>query len=70
MEGPWSAPQPHQVIGMAWRFAAPTGGPMPRSHIIAHSTLNSTLTRRPRLAGVCRLRNNVADVPIELLKRS
>ena len=61
MEGPWSAPQPHQVIGMAWRFAGPTSGTVACSH----SSLDSQLDH---LACACRLQNNVDDLLQEPLK--
>ena len=61
MDGSSSAWEPHQVSGITCGFAGPTSGTVARSH----SSLD-----RPRfdLAGVCRLRNDVADVLRELLK--
>ena len=61
MDGSSSAREPHQVSGITCGFAGPTSGTVARSH----SSLD-----RPRfdLAGVCRLRNDVADVLRELLK--
>ena len=61
MDGSSSAREPHQVSGFTCSFADPTSGTVPRSH----SSLD-----RPRfdLAGVCRLRNDVADVLREVLK--
>ena len=56
-----SAPQPHQVSGMTWRFAGPTSGIMAR----AHSSLDSP---RFDLAVVCRMRNDVDDLLREPLK--
>ena len=61
MHGSSSAQEPHQLCGMTWRFAGPTSGIVPR----ACSLLDSL---RNRLAAVCRLRNNVADVLQEPLK--
>ena len=61
MDGSSSAREPHQVSRITCGFADPTSGTVARSH----SSLD-----RPRfdLPGVCRLRNDVVDVPRELLK--
>ena len=61
MDGSLSAREPHQVSGNTYSFAGPTIGTVARSYS-SHD--------RPRfdLAGVCRLRNDVADVLRELLK--
>ena len=61
MEASSSAREPHQVNRMTCRFAGLTSGIVAR----AYSLLDSP---RFDLAGVCRLRNNVADVLRELLK--
>ena len=61
MEASSSAPEPHQVSGLSCHFAGPTSGTVAR----AHSSLDSL---RFDLTGVCRLRNDVADVLRKLLK--
>ena len=61
MDGSSSAREPHQVNRMTFRFADPASGIVAR----AHSSLDSP---RFDLAGVCRLRNDVADVLREVLK--
>ena len=59
MHGSSSAPAPHQVSRMTCGVAGPTSGIVAR----AYSLLDSP---RFDLAGVCRLRNDVADVLREL----
>ena len=61
MDASLSAREPHQVSCITYSFAGPTSGTVARSH--------SSLDRpRSDLAGVCRLRNDVAEVLRELLK--
>ena len=59
MDGSSSAREPHQVNRITCGFADPSSGTVAR----AHSSLDSP---RFDLAGVCRLRNDVADVLREL----
>ena len=61
MDGSSSAREPHQVSGNTYSFAGPTSGTVARSY-------NSHNRPCFDLAGVCRLRNDVADVLRELLK--